>query len=104
MSTDAIVVPFDGKEYAMCPEPRSDASDEKDRAEENLHFGANPTLERIRRTYGVPMMMHAAIYVARYYGCHKDELLELWAKHYGPGFVVDALRASPAQNQRKQLE
>lgn len=99
----AIEVEFEGKTFAMCPEPLSDARDEHDRREENLHFGANPTLERIRIHYGVKMMMASAIHVARYYGVGKEELLELWAKHYGPGFVVAAVGAArPEQENRHE--
>lgn len=100
----AIVVRYDGKDYAMCPEPLSDARDEHDRREENLHFGANPTLERIRIHYGVAMMMTAAIYVARYYGVAKDELLALWVKHYGPGFLAEKRPASAPELQADELK
>jgi hypothetical protein len=78
--------------------PKSNARKEQDRKEEDLQFGAVDTLEDERRVGGVDGMMWALPEIARFYGFHRDEVLEAWAKHYGLGFVVAALGASEGED------
>lgn len=82
--------------YALPCEPRSTAPDPRDRLEEDLHFGALPTLERLR-TEWIPVALWSRFpdwqsrflwllpRIARYYEVEEDALLAAWARHYGPG-------------------
>lgn len=86
MMADRGVFVYENMAYP-CAEP-SDNPDPVGAGEEDLHFGANPLLEALRLRYGTSFMMTVWPSVAKHYGVDKDELLELWTRHYGPGFVL----------------
>jgi hypothetical protein len=84
--------------YALPCEPRSNAPDPQDRQEEDLHFGALPTLARLRLAR-LPAALWARFpdwqsrllwllpHVARHYEVDEEALLAAWARHYGPGLA-----------------
>lgn len=102
MPNDAFVI--DG--YAFRTMPRSNAPDEADRKEEDLHFAARDTLEQLRKEFGVSnaareicalhqikdmqtWLMFLYPHVARYYGVSHDALWQAWSKHYMPTMIKD---------------
>lgn len=81
---------------------RSDATTEETRRDEDLHFAARDTLERIRTSKTRPvgyedapwqgMLMLAYKPVAQFYGVDPNALLKVWTAHYGPGILTELLK------------
>jgi len=90
--SDTVIVWLDGKMLGLAVPHRSNATDKKDKYEEDLAFGAREALEEARRWRGVDLMMVALRPIAEHFEVDRGELLGSWARHYGPTLMIDRAR------------